>query len=119
MVSHPEFPVRYRIVKKASGALQTEIEWTGAFWFGGVPLDSNVNTVVIPSGGLPTTVRPAASKYYTVNAGNTSSNYAMARLLIGNDGRLEYKKYGNSAVDGSDENRIELTGIKYNLEVTG
>lgn len=117
--SPPSWDVSARLVKN-NGGTTAQVEWSGAFWELGAPMELNLNTAVIPIGGIPVELRPTVSKYFDVNAGNTSSDFCMARVLIGDDGRLEFKRYGvNPSAGVSTENRIELTGIVYNVEVTG
>lgn len=117
---HPDYPVAWRVIRKASSPVTTEIEWTGAFWLGGatLPLNTNVTGILF----LPSVTIPNVSKYFNVNAGNTSANYSIARVgfFSGTPGTadLQYKRYGPSGSGTSvDENRIELTGLKYNIEV--
>lgn len=113
------FDVAARLVKK-SGGTTAEVEWAGALWELGGPMELNTNTLVIPIGGIPSTLCPAVNKYFNVYCGNTSSDFSMARVLIGTDGRLEFKRYGVDPSAGiSNENRVELTNIVYNVEVTG
>lgn len=118
-LEHPDFPLCYRIVKKASGATTTLIEWTGAVitQYPPVTIDPNVNTFVVDVNGMPSTIKPVVSKYFDVWAGNTGTNFSIARLFFSSGGSIEIKRYGDNPANPSDENRIEFTGIKYNLEV--
>ncbi len=109
----------YRVVATPGGGT-TQIEWCGAFFELGGAMELNLNTTVIPAGGIPTEARPAVSKYFDVWCGNTSTDFSIARLLFGADGSLQFKRYGVNPSSGtSDENRVELTGVRYNVEVTG
>ncbi|MFE1915016.1 hypothetical protein [Streptomyces anandii] len=118
---HPDFPVAWRIVRDAISPTTAEIEWTGAIWQGGsaLPLNTNVAGVLF----LPAITIPTTSKYFHQAAGNASSNFSTARVGIfsGTAGTadLQFKRYGAASGNTSDENRIELTGIKYCVEVTG
>jgi hypothetical protein len=114
----PELPLVHRIVKR-TGTSVTEIEWMGAVWKGGAFIDNNVNMTLVEPGTLPTIIRPATNKYFNMFAGNTGTDYGMVRILIHTDGRIEAKRYGVNPGAGSAENRLEFTGIKYSLEVTG
>lgn len=120
-IEHPDYPLRYRIVKKSVGALQTEIEWTGAVvtQYPAVTIDVNTNMTVIDVDKVPVGIRPITAKYFNVNAGNTASNYSFARLFFGSNGSVEMKRYGANPASPGDENRIEFSNVKYNLEVTG
>lgn len=114
-VEHPDYPVAFRIIKK-SGGTTSQVEWTGAFWQGGTAMDLNTNIVLVPAGSIPVAARPAVTKYFTVWAGNTTADFSIARILIGSDGRIEWKRYGVNTPAGN-ESRIEMTGIMYNVEV--
>lgn len=122
-VEHPDFPFCYRIIKK-SGGTTTEVEWTGAV-VGQYPnpatIDVNINLIVVDTGSLPlpSTIRPTVSKYFQVSAGNTSANFSVGRMFFSSGGGVEFKRYGTDPTTPGDENRMEFTGIKYNLEVTG
>lgn len=114
---NPDFPLAYRMIRKASSPVTSEVELTGSIWKGGDPLELNINVTF--ANAIPAEMRPTVSKYFTVSAGNTSANFSAARIFVGSDGTLQYKRYGvdpsNPALSG--ENRVELTGIKYNVEV--
>lgn len=117
--SPTDFQVSARVVKK-SGSSTSEVEWSGAFYELGGHMELNTNVLVISPGTIPAQMTPAVSKYFDVYAGNTATDFSMARILIGSDGRMEFKRYGVDPSAGtSDENRVELTGICYNVEVTG
>lgn len=115
---HADFPPAYRVIKKAGGTT-AEVEWSGAIT--GVsldPMDLNANIQWMTAG--PAEIRPVISKYFQVWAGNTATNYSIARLFISNGGGGEFKRYGvDPSATPSTENRVELTGITYNIEVTG
>jgi hypothetical protein len=111
-------PIYYRIIKKAGGTT-AEVEWCGAIWELGGAMELNANAQPIGPGSIPAAICPAVSKYWNVWAGNTTNDFSVARILIGNDGRMEFKRYGVNPGAGSMENRVELTGIRYNVEVTG
>lgn len=113
---HPDYPVAWRIVRKASAPTTAEIEWTGAMWAEGNPMDLNNN--VSGAFALPGLATPTVSKYFTMWSGNTSSNYSIVRMgfFSGSPGDFQYKRYGQDPAFG-DEARIEFTGIKYNVEV--
>lgn len=113
---HPDFPTAYRTVKNVSGTTTAEIEWAGAFWLDGSAVDLNLNYTVAAPGEVPAALRPVVTKYFNVWCGNTATDYTFARVLFGNDGRIEFKRYGVDPPAG-DERRVELTGIKYNVEV--
>lgn len=114
---HPDLPLFYRKVQKA-GSSTAEVEFIGAIWGLGGPMELNVTTSVATA--LAPEYRPATNKYFTMWAGNTSSDYSITRILIAADGHIEFKRYGVNPSGGSSvENRIELTGIKYCVEVTG
>lgn len=116
---HPSLPPAYRTIKKSGGST-AEIEWTGALWQGGSQLTIGTNFTVMVAGTLPAAIRPVVTKYFDVWGGNTASDYCVGRLLIGNDGRMEFKLYGIDPPSmDSEENRLEFTGIIYNVEVTG
>jgi hypothetical protein len=112
--SNPNDPVFYRIIKK-SGGTTTEIEWTGSFWAGGGNMDLNSNILNVMT--LPASVTPTVSKYFDCYAGNCSSDYSFARVVFLSAGTVEYKRYGSNTQTADTEKRIDLTGIKYNLEV--
>lgn len=71
------------------------------------------------AGAIDEQARPAVNKYFNMWAGNTTNDYSIARVLIATDGTMQMKRYGANPSVGSGENRVELTGIKYNVEVTG
>ena len=118
MVMYPDFPVAYRTVKNVSGTTTAEVEWAGAFWLDTSPIDLDINYTIAAPGDVPAAIRPAVTKYFNVWCGNTATNYTFARILIGNDGRIEFKRYGVDPPVG-EERRVEFTGIKYNIEVAG
>lgn len=115
-VIHPDFPLRYRRVE-SSMTSTLEIEWTGAVWIGGGNLPINTNVTIMA--GVPVAIRPTTARYFTMNAGNTATNYSFCRLGFFTDGTVQYKRYGDTAGATADDNRIEFSGIKYNQEVTG
>lgn len=119
-LEHPDLPLFYRIVKKASGAVTTQIEWTGAIitqYPDPVTIDVNTNMVVMDVGAMPTAIRPTVAKYFDQYAGNTAANYSIARLFFNSSGSVEIKRYGSNPTSPGDENRIEFTGVKYNIEI--
>lgn len=112
---HPDYPLAYRVIRKAVSPTTAEIEWTGALWNNGNPMDLNVNVTGVLT--LPTITRPTVTKYFQMWSGNTSSNYSVARVgFFTGTNDLQYKRYGENPASG-DEARLELTGIKYNVEV--
>lgn len=115
---HSESPLFVRSNQRTSGATKMEIEWVGAIWMGGSIIPANTNTVVMPDGAIPTTFRPVRNQYFTLYGGNTAANYSIFRLFIGDTGRMEVKRYGTDDFTSTDERRLELTGIKYDLNVT-
>jgi hypothetical protein len=118
-IEHPDMPLFYRQVKKTGGSITT-IEWIGAFQNNSqVTIDVNTNMTVMDVDKIPVGIRPVTAKYFTAWGGNTSSNYSIARLFFGSNGTLEMKRYGSNPSSPGTENRIELTGVKYNVEVTG
>lgn len=113
------FDVSARLIKK-SGGTTSEVEWSGAIWELGGPMELNTNVTVIAAGNMPSQFVPTVTKYFDTWSGNTSADFSVARVLIGNDGRMEFKRYGvNPSAGTSQENRVEFTGIIYNVEVTG
>jgi hypothetical protein len=118
---HPSLPICYRIIKKAISPNTTQIEWMGAFQtVTEEVMDLEASVTVIAPDVIPVGVRPSITQYATVNAGNTTTNYSMARLIFTNAGELQYHRYGATPSAGpSTENRCELTGVTYNVEVTG
>lgn len=116
---HPQYPLAYRMIRKASSPVTAEVELTGAVWKGGDALETNINVTF--ANAIPTEMRPTVAKYFSMSAGNTSADFCIARVGVFTDGTLQYKRYG---VDPSNpaqsaENRVEVTGIKYNVEVAG
>lgn len=118
-IEHPDYPIGYRLIKKSISPTITEVEWTGSAWLNGSNLPLNTNTVF---GILPSAAIPASTKYFTVNCGNASTSYSIARVIFSagavGTADMEFKRYGDTAGTDSGENRIDLTGIKYSLEVT-
>lgn len=108
----PDYPPAYRIIKKTSGTT-TEVEWSGAIWANGTVIDVNTNLVGLFV--LPSSITPVVSKYFTVFAGNATTNFSVGRLGFFSDNDVEFKRYGVTP-SSSDGNRIDLGGIKYNLE---
>lgn len=115
---HPESPLFTRVNQRNTGATKKEIEWIGAIWMGGSIIPANVNTVVMPDGAIPASYRPVRNQYFTLYGGNTGANYSIFRLFISDTGRMEIKRYGTDDSSTNDERRLELTGIKYDLNVT-
>jgi hypothetical protein len=116
------FPVNFDIsarLVKNSGGSTAEVEWAGAFWELGGNMELNTNVTVINSGVIPAELRPASTKYFHVWAGNTTSDFSIARLFFGSDGSLQFKRYGANPGAPSAENRVEFTGCTFNVEVTG
>jgi hypothetical protein len=117
-IEHFDFPIGYRVIQKSGSPTTAEIEWTGAAWLNGsaLPLNTLVSFMTLPSATIP-----VATKYFNQNAGNTSSSYSIARVSFSSGAAgtadMQYKRYGASSGTSSYENRIELTGIKYNVEV--
>lgn len=115
----PNLPPAYRIIQK-SGGTTAEVEWSGAFWQDGSNFGIGINFTVCVAGTLPVSIRPVVTKYFDMWAGNTTTDFCIGRLLIGNDGRMEFKLYGVDVPSGNSvENRLEFTGVTYNVEVTG
>lgn len=114
----PDYPVAYRLIKY-SGSATAEVEWTGAFWLDNAAMDLNLNIAIAAAGDLPAAIRPTVTKYFDMWGGNTATDFSVGRILIGNDGRLEFKRYGVNPGTNTGENRLEFTGIIYNVEVTG
>ena len=112
--SNPSDVVHYRIIKNPGGTT-TEVEWTGSFWAGGGDMDLNSNILSVMT--LPGSVIPTVSKYFDCHAGSCSVDYSFARVVFLSTGTVEYKRYGSNTQVNSGEKRIDLTGIKYNLEV--
>lgn len=116
MEEHPDYPLAYRLIKNAAGTLTT-CEWSGALFNDGNPMTLNNNVASVFT--LPTPTIPVVSKYFTMWSGNTSSDFSIGRVGFFNGSNdLQYKRYGVDPAFG-DEARLELTGIKYNVEVTG
>jgi hypothetical protein len=115
----PGMDLAARLVKKVGGST-AEVEWTGAFWEIGGTMELNTTITMVPAGGIPSQFRPTVNKYFDVYAGNTTTDFSMARLLFGTDGSAQFKRYGVDPSAGtSNENRIEFTGCIYNVEVVG
>lgn len=117
-MEHDDMPLFYRTIER-SGSSIVEVEWVGAIWTGNSIIDANTNTIFMAAGSMPEKLRPQTSKYWTTYAGNTASNYSIARIFISPTGQMDFKRYGVNPAPDSVENRIELTGIKYSVEVTG
>lgn len=112
----PTYPIAYRVIK-VSGGTTTTIEWCGAFWLNNLPMDLNLNVTIAAAGDVPAEARPTVTKYFNMWGGNTTSDFSVARMFFGADGSLQFKRYG--ANPSGTENRIELTGVSYNIEVVG
>lgn len=109
----PGFEIAYRIISSTGST--TEIEWCGRLWLGGTAITKLTNyTPVINN--MPAGITPITSKYFNVNAGNTTTDYAEARVMIHSGGHVEIMKYGSGTATASTENYIDLGGVKYNLE---
>lgn len=121
-IEHSDYPIAYRVIKNP-GSSTTEIEWTGAFQnVDQSTMDSNAAVAFMDALPPELGLYPASSRYFTTNAGNVSSvgGYSMARIFVGSLGGMEFKRYGGTPSAGaSSENRVELTGIRYCVEVTG
>jgi len=115
-VAHPSYGFHVRTVESTFTSTK-EIEWSGAFWLGGSNLP--VNTTVNFTSGVPSAFRPVTAKYFQVYGGNTSSDFSVARVAVFTDGVMQFTRYGSTAGSTSDDNKIEMTGIKFNWEVTG
>lgn len=119
-VEDPEYPMFVRVIESPTFTTTKMVEWCGALWTGGSNLPLNTDVTLCPATtGLPAKYRPTTAKYFMVNAGNANTNYSIARIAIFTDGAIQYKRYGDSAAASTSESRIEFTGIRYNLEVTG
>lgn len=117
---YPNLPVFVRENKVISGATKREIEWAGAIQLNdGDIIPTGTTIIVMPDGSIPAAFRPTRSQYFTTWAGNTSTNYSIARVFVSFLGRIEIRRYGSNPTAGSVESRIELTGIKYDAGVTG
>lgn len=113
---HPDFPLFVRLVRTTPSG-PVEVEWNGCIAMNGNLIPANTNLVPIATSNIPLQYRPTVSKYFEVSAGNTATQYSIARVFFSTDGRLEIKRYGTDPIS-SGENRIELTGIKYDPKVT-
>lgn len=112
---HPDFPIQYRIIRKATSPVTAEIEWNGALWNFGNTMDLNNNVTGVLA--LPSIAVPTVSKYFTMSSGNTSANYSIGRLgFFSGSSDVQFKRYGVDPAFG-DEARLEFTGVKYNIEV--
>ncbi len=111
--AHPDMPPFYRIVSTpASGT--TQIEWMGSIWQGGalIPANTAYGGVI----ALPAATVPSITKLFVMNAGNTASGYSIARVSFSSVGSdVGVQRYG-TAPTGSSENRVDLGGIKYNIQ---
>lgn len=112
---HPDFELRYRTIESTFTSTK-EVEWSGAVWLGGGNLP--LNTTVSILADIPAAIRPTTAKYFTMSAGNTATNYSFCRIIFVG-GSVEYRRYGDAAGASADQNIVEFTGIKYNVEVTG
>lgn len=111
----PNFPPAYRVIS-SPGSGTTEIEWVGRLWVGGGAIQSLVSYAPVIT-GMPVATRPAVGKYFQLYAGNTTSDYAVARALASSNGDIQFQKYGNGAATSNLENYIDLGGMRYNVEV--
>jgi hypothetical protein len=118
-VEDPEYPMFVRVIETPAYTTTKTVEWCGALWLGGTNLPVNTDVTIAAAGSVPAKYRPTTAKYFTVSAGNSNTNYSIARIAIFTDGAVQYKRYGDAAVANSSEARLEFTGIRYNLEVTG
>lgn len=113
--AHPDLPPYYRIVQ-TPGTVNTQIEWTGSIWQGGALIPANT-----PFGGviaLPAATVPVITKLFSCHAGDTASGYSIARVgfsSVGSD--VGIQRYGVAPIS-SNENRVDLGGIKYNIQAT-
>lgn len=116
---HPSYPIGYRMIRRTNSPTTYEVELTGAVWKGGDTLETNTNVTF--ANAVPTEMRPTIAKYFSMSGGNTAANFCIARVGVFTDGTLQFKRYGDDPSNPaqSPENRIEMTGIKYNLEVSG
>lgn len=114
-VEHPDWPLCWRLIVRSGLVNTSQIEWTGAIWIGGDPIPANTNATGVFT--LPAAATPTVSKYFTVNAGNATGGYSIARIGFFSTTEVQFKRYGAAAGTGPDENRIEFSGIKYCLEV--
>lgn len=111
--AYPGFEPAYRII--SSSGTTTEIEWVGRLWLGGGAITSLNNYA--PVMVLPAAIRPVVNKYFELWAGNTTTDYALARGLFLANGNVEFMKFGAGVATGSGENYIDLGNTRYNLEV--
>lgn len=115
---HSEWPIFVRSIQRSSDVTKREIEWHGAIWMDGDVIPIGTTIIVMPDGSIPSPFRPVRSQYFTLYGGNTGSDYSIYRLFISWEGRMEVRRYG--ATPSSDfERRLELTGVKYDADVTG
>lgn len=95
-------------------ASTSEVHWDGCLMKSDestITANSNFNVMT----GFPSGYRPTVNKYFMQDAGNTASQYSMARVLIQSIGEVEVYRYGASP--SGTENKIDFGGIKYTLEV--
>lgn len=114
---HSDSKLFVRRNERKSPATKVEIEWVGAIWTGGTLIPANTNFTLMTAGSIPETYRPGKSCYFTMWAGNTSSNYSFYRLFIGSNGSMLARRIGSDP-SSSEENRLELVGVKYDPAVT-
>lgn len=111
--AHPDLPPYYRIVQ-TPGTVNTQIEWMGSVWQGGALIPANT-----PFGGviaLPAATVPVITKLFKCHAGDTASGFSIARVgfsSVGSD--VGIQRYGVAPIS-SNENRVDLGGIKYNIQ---
>lgn len=112
-VAHPDNPPYYRIVA-TPGTATTQIEWMGSIWQNGAVITAGTafgGVMPLPPGTIPN-----ATKSFNCNAGNTASGYSIARVNFSATGLdMGIIRYGVNPT-GSTENRVDLGGIKYNID---
>jgi hypothetical protein len=111
--AHPDLPPYYRIVQ-TPGTVTTQIEWMGSVWMGGAAIPANT-----PYGGviaLPAATVPVITKLFTCHAGDTAAGYSIARVGFSSAGSdIGIQRYGSAPIS-ANENRVDLGGIKYNIQ---
>ena len=67
---------------------------------------------------LPSSIWPATAHYFELSAGNSSTNYAWGRMAVNTSGSMTFVRFGDTFSNGSVENKISLSGIRYFLATT-
>lgn len=99
------------------GSGTARVEWTGSIEYNNgalIPAYTSLTNVLT----LPEGVRPKMSRYFQRSAGNTDTDYSVARIIFNRNGNVDLIRYGSNP-SSSGHNKIDFGSIVYDVNLEG